>query len=309
MKVTAFLLILGMLAITGPASASSEREAFLELARKGWVYELRSASRRRTPDIPPIEINGRNMAGSALCIVGEQPHPRTLQVLQTFSVLMREVFGKPMPIRYAGPDIRYCGTGRSVHLRLYSGARPNQEYNDDIVALDQRYGLGFGRGRMHMVRSPAQAQTIFGARGQVTHLLVKQPGSAPLTPVQQRFFASILIEELYQSFTFGMDILHFDSSVGFVSKLEETPMNLRQLDWDSPGFMTAMLDMNPSGLCRFDVFMLHALAAAPVTETNSDAFLDYIDSEFDALLLRTDATLLRMKESGILDIGCHASRD
>ena len=105
-----------------------------------------------------------------------------------------------------------------------------------------------------------------------------------LTPLEQRFFASILIEELYQSFTFGMDILHFNRHQAFTSKLEEFPVDLRHLPWDSPMFMEGLLRSNPAGLCRFDVFMMHALARAPVERTNTDAFLRFIEAQFDDLL-------------------------
>lgn len=299
-----FRLVLWVLVLAAlPAQAEVGRAPFLELAKKGWVYELRTARWARDADAPPARINGRDLAGSALCLVGESPHPQTLLVLDSFRALMHEVFGKPLPMRVAGDDLSACGTGRTVYLRLYSGDRPQRAFDDDLRIMDRAFGLGLG-GHWPQIVSPGQAQTFFGTRGQPTHLLVKQPGRPSPSQLERRFFASILIEELYQSFTFGMDVPHFDRRVAFVSKLEEYPVNLRHLQWDSAAFMTGLLRSNPGRLCRFDVFMLHALARAPVEQTNSSEFLHFIDARYDDLMRRTEKTVSRAAYSPILNTTC-----
>lgn len=285
-----------------------DRAAFLALAKKGWVYELRTAMWKRDPLIPPIVINGRDLAGAALCVVGEAPHPRTRAVLDTFRALMADIFGKPLPLRYAGAGLEFCGTGRTVYIRLYSDRPPHVAFNADLRRMDEVFEFGLPRGREQVVMSPAQAQTFFGRRGRATHVMVKQPAPGDTTDLEAAFYASIMIEELYQTFTFGMDILHFDPTAAFVSKLEEFPINLRHLPWGSARYMQALLTSNPTGLCRFDVFMLHALAEAPVERTNSDAFLDYIGGDFERLESETNVTLANPDYAPILDLACNVTQ-
>lgn len=293
------------LLFAGTARAAADRVTFLDLARKGWVYELRSAIWGRDPASVEMHINSRELSGAALCVVGEPPHPQTREVLDAFAALMSDVFGKPIPMRFAGPDLDGCGTGRTMYLRLYSGQVPLGAFNRDLRRLDDVYGIGLPRDRQEYVLSPAQAATFFGSRGQATHLIVKQPpeGRSP-TPLASRFYSSILIEELYQAFTFGMDILHFDRHLAFVSKLQEFPVNLRHVPWDSPAFMEGLLRSNPSGLCEFDLFMLHALADAPFENTNTPDFIDFIDAHFDDLLARADRTAAREDLAQIMDSRC-----
>ncbi len=285
-------------------STPDERGAFIALAKKGWVYELRTAMWKHDPLVPPIVINGRDLSGASLCVVGEKPHPRTSAVLDTFRALMADVFGKPLPLRYAGPGIAQCGTGRIVYIRLYSDRPPHVDFNTDLRHMDRVYAFGLPKGRDQAVLSPAQAQTFFGRHGRATHVLVKQPAPGRTTPLEDTFYASILIEELYQTFTFGMDILHFDRNETFLSKLEEFPVNLRNLPWGSAGYMEGLLQSNPSGLCRFDVFMLHALAEAPVERTNSDEFLDFISADFDNIEAETTKMMSNPDYAEILDAGC-----
>lgn len=304
----AFLFSILVFLIHAPTvQASQDRTLFLDLARKGWVYQLRSAMLRPDPDRPPVLINGKTMAGSALCIVGEIPHPQTKVVIDAFRELVAEIYEKPMPVRFAGKDLVQCGTGRLIFLRLYSGLIPHKAFNDDLRRMDSVYGIGLPKDRDQFILSPAQAQTFFGRNGRATHLLVRQPVQSIPTPLETQFFTSILIEELYQSFTFGMDILQFNRHEVFASKLEEFPVNLRHLPWDSPMFMEGLLKSNPAGLCRFDVFMMHAVARAPVEQTNSDAFLDFIDTEFDDLLARAEHTLAMPAFAPLLDRVCGVS--
>ena len=296
------LLICATTAVAAPQG--EDRAAFIALAKKGWVYQLRTAMWRHDPLVPPIVINGRTLSGAAICVVGERPHARTRAVLDTFRALMADVFEKPLPLRYAGSDLGLCGTGRSVYIRLYSGRPPHVAFNDDLRRMDKVYAFGLPKGREQFIMSPAQAQTFFGRRGRATHVLVKQPAPGEVTPLEADFYASILIEELYQTFTFGMDILHFDRDAAFVSKLEEYPANLRHLPWESDRYMQGLLQSNPKGLCRFDVFMLHALAGSSVENTNSEAFLAYISEDFDRIEAKTARTLGNPLFAPILDAAC-----
>ncbi|WP_299846705.1 hypothetical protein [uncultured Roseovarius sp.] len=305
-KILRCAIVFLLIAASG-AQAHADRDQFLELARKGWVYQLRSAMTRPGVTPPVIRINSQDMAGAALCIVGEPPHPQTRRVLDAFSGLVAEIFNKPMPMRFGGTDLAACGTGRIVYLRLYSGLIPHRAFNNDLRRIDRVFDIGLPHDREQFILSPAQAQTFFGRNGRATHLLVKQPLLVPLSQLEQRFFASILIEELYQSFTFGIDILHFDRNSAFVSKLEEFPINLRHIPWDSPIFMQGLLQSNPAGLCRFDVFMLHALALAPVEQTNTEAFLQFIEGRFDDLMLRAEGTIAQADHAPILDQHCRTS--
>ncbi|MGY9048937.1 hypothetical protein P775_03975 [Puniceibacterium antarcticum] len=304
------LLTLVCFGLAQPAAAApQERDAFMALAKKGWVYELRSAMWRHDPLIPPIVINGRDMAGAALCLVGERPHPQTRVVIDSFRALMAEIFGKGLPLRYAGEDGAACGTGRVVTVRLYSDRPPQGAFNADLRRMDEVFQFGLPKGRDQVVMSPAQAQTFFGRNGRATHVMVKQPAPGETTDLETAFYASILIEELYQSFTFGMDILHFDPDTAFLSKLEEYPVNLRTLPWGSARYMEGLLTSNPYGLCRFDVFMLHALAEAPVVQTNSEEFLDYIATDFERLEAETNVTLTHAAYAPILDKDCGVAEE
>ncbi len=293
--------------IAASAGAASERATFLDLARRGWVYELRSAMWGRDPASIEMHINGHVLSGASICVVGEKPHQATETVLREFTGLTARVFGKPTPIRHGGVDLDGCGTGRTIYLRLYSREVPLAAFGSDLARLDRVFGLGLARSRRQYVVSPGQAATFFGRRGQATHLIVRQPvAGRDLSPLEGRFYASILVEELYQAYTFGMDILQLDRRLAFVSKLQEFPVNLRHVPWDSPAFMEGLLRSTPSGLCRFDLFMLHAIAAAPVENTNTPEFLAYIDAHFDDLLARADATAAAPGFAGILDPGCVA---
>lgn len=292
----------------GPIRAEPDRDSFLDLARKGWGYELRTTMLGRDMSIP-VRINGQDLAGAAICIVGEEPRPQTLEVLNEFRALLTEVYDKPLPMRFAGPTARLCGTGRTVILRLYSHRPPNEALTDDLLWMNETLQLGLPRNRVYMATSPAMAQTFFGRRGQGTHVMVKQPPHDKATPLETAFYRSILIEELFQSFTFGMDILHLDRDAAFRSKLEEFPVNLMNLPWDSRQFMQGLLESNPSGLCQFDVFMLLAVARAPVEQTTDPVFMDYIDEHYDALLSETRGILADGRFAEIRDTDCGARGD
>lgn len=283
--------------------ATADRTVYLDLARRGWSYELRTTMVGRDLSIP-VHIHGRDLAGASLCIVGERPHQASLDILNAFRALARHVFGKPLTMRYAGRDASGCGSGRVVVLRLYSGHPPNRALSADLRWMNHVYQLGLPKARFYAATSPAMAQTFFGRRGQGTHIMVKQPGLDRPGRLERAFYKSILIEELFQSFTFGMDILLFDRASAFQSKLQETPLNLQRLSWESQAFMRALLRSNPAGLCAFDVFMMHAVAEAPVDQTIDPGFIDYIDREYDALFDRAAATMTDARFAPILATTC-----
>ncbi len=296
-----FLTFMALILAAGRALA--DKADYLDLARRGWSYELRGAS-----GSVPVRISGRTLRGSAICIVGESPRPPTAQVIDIFRDLARSIFGAPLPMRYAGASARRCGTGRNVVLRLYSGAPPNGALSDDLHWLSDVHELGLKPGRPYAATTPAQAQTFFGRRGQATHLMVQQPATDAPDALEAAFFRSILIEELFQSFSFGVDVLHINHEAAFVSKIEEFPINLTRLRWESPAFMRALLEANPSGLCEFDVLMLQAVALAPVDQTNDPAFITFIDTHFDDLLARARMITRNPAFAPIIDQDCTVGR-
>jgi hypothetical protein len=295
------LSTLFLLLTTGASLA--DRAAFVALARQGWSYELRTTMIGRDLSIP-VHINGRDLAGASLCIVGEPPQDASLAVLDSFRALVHRAYGKPMTMRYAGEDAALCGSGRTVILRLYSGFPPNRALADDLRWMDDLYQLGLRRHGNFAATSPAMAQTFFGRAGQGTHIMVQQPQVRPRDALEATFYRSILIEELFQSFTFGMDILIFDRQPAFLSKLQEVPTNLYRLAWDTPAFMRALVRTNPPGLCTFDIFMMHAVAEAPVDQTTEPAFIDFIDANYDTLLALAEETMVDPALASILEPDC-----
>ncbi len=284
-------------------TAQADKGTYLDLARRGWNYELRVTMVGRDMAIP-VHINRRDLAGASLCLVGERPHRQSVAVIDAFRTLLKHSFGYPAPMRYAGPTARDCGSGRTVILRLYSGHPPNQALSSDLQWLNEVHQLGLPSGRTYIASSPGMAQIFFGRRGQGTHIMVKQPAHAHPDMLEAAFYKSILIEELFQSFTFGMDILLYDRRAGFLSKLQETPVNMQRLPWESHAFMHALLTSNPGGLCAFDVFMMHAVGRAPVDQTVDPGFIDYIDAQYDQLRALTDETLVDPRFAGLMDGGC-----
>ena len=73
--------------------------------------------------------------------------------------------------------------------------------------------------------------------------------------------------------------------------------------------MEALVRSNPRGLCPFDVFMLHAVADAPVQQTNEDAFLDFIDARYDDLWQRAERVVADGRFQAILDPECRGPFD
>jgi len=294
-----------LLLFAGQAFGQSTSARFVALAEDGWGYELRNTMVGRNMAIP-VRINGRSFAGASLCIVGEAPTAATEVVLQAFRHLIAQTYGKPLTMRYAGESSRYCGVGRVVVLRLYTGHPPNHALSDDLNRMNSQYRLGLPPGRFYAAMSPAMAQTFFGHVGPATHIMVAQSGGR-LTPLETRYYKSILLEELYQAFTFGMDVIVFSRDEPFMSKLQELPVNLRRMAWGSPRFMQALLQSNPNRLCPFDVFMLHAVAQSPVEQTNDPDFIAFIRKNFAQLEARAAETLNDPLLAGILDQTCSSS--
>ena len=298
-----FAALIWILAVGAAGSVAADRAEYLELARRGWSYELRTTMVGRDLSIP-VHIHGRDLAGASLCLVGEPPHPASLAIIDTFRALARRTFGKPITMRYAGPSASACGSGRTVILRLYSGHPPNRALSADLHWMSRIYDLGLPPRADFSATSPAMAQTFFGRRGQATHIMVKQPALPQLGALEQTFYKSILIEELFQSFTFGMDILLYDRTAAFHSKLQETPINLRRLSWESRAFMRGLVHSNPTGLCAFDVFMMHAVAETPVDQTIEPGFIDYIEQNYEYLSARAAHTLADPLLAPIFDLDC-----
>lgn len=305
MRCLGFILAL-VLGLTGsPATATTEpgRSSVLNLARQGWVYTLRSSMMRRPGGTAMPVISARSLRGARLCLLGEDPHPVTREVLNRFSELMERTSGVPLQIDDA-IDPEDCN-GQRVVLRLFSRRSPHQEYNEDLNRLDRSFAIGLPRRRRHLVASPAQAQTFFGRRGQATHILIMQPmADRDLTEVARLFYTSILIEELYQAFTFGMDVILFDRETPPMSKLQESPVSLRGLPWRSDAFMRGLLSSNPTGLCAFDILMLHALGESNLERTNSDALLRYLNDNYGRLSEAMRETVAMSDFAPLLDPAC-----
>lgn len=297
------VLTLLCLVMVSPIHAATQKDTYLDIARKGWSYELRTTMIGRDMSIP-VHINGRDLAGASICMVGERPNPQSLTVINAFRKLVGHVYGKPVPMRFAGPSARRCGAGRTIVLRLYSGPPPNRALSEDLNWMNQTYQFGLPQDRFYTASSPAMAQTFFGRRGQATHIMVQQTALPEGDRLDDAFFRSILIEELYQSFTFGMDILKFNREGPFFSKLQEVPLNLHSLTWGSRAFKRALLGSNPPGLCEFDVFMMHAVAQSPVDETTRPVFIHYIEENFDTLVEMTQATIRDTDYDVIRDPNC-----
>ena len=303
-RTLALLLVLAFVALPVVPAMAGERDEWLELARRGWNYRLREPPLGRDMAIP-VRISPQVLAGSALCLVGDPPGRHTLEVLHSFRALMAETFGKRLPMRYAGKTAQACGSGRVVLLRLYSGQPPNRSLTADLAWLDMAYGLGLPQGRRYSAMSPAVAQAFFGRRGLAVHIMVQQsPPGREMDILGAAFFRSILIEELYQAFTFGADILVANQETVIRSKLQELPMRMGLLGWDSAAFMQTLLTVTPGALCRFDVFMLHAVAMAPVEQTTDPGLLDYIEANFDELQSMAAQTLGDRRFGLVIDPAC-----
>lgn len=285
-----------------PAPIVAQEAAWLDMARRGWSYELRETMVGRDLSIP-VRISGRALARSDICLVGEAPRPETRAILDAFTALLGHVHGHT-PRLIAVDMAQDCPETVQVLLRLRSGSAPETGMSRDVAWMEARFGLGLPPRHDWTATAPAMAQTFFGRRGAATHILVEQAAGAG-DAADALYFRSILIEELFQAFTFGMDILHIDARVPYLSKLEERPLRMvRRPQPDTPDYRRALLGTNPPALCPFDILMLHAVAEAPVAETNGPDFLAYIEASFAGLLARAEATMQDARFAPLLDPAC-----
>lgn len=292
-----------------PAGAGPTKPDYLTVARRGWVFAMRSSSGRRARDLPPIRFDGKATATGPICVFGAPPTAATTAVLTAFEALLAEVFGRRDPIVRPGDGatgIEECGDDGLIHLRLYAAHPPVADYNRDLRYLDEAFGIGLPRDVRRRVAAPAQAASFFARRGEVAHVLVRQARTDAQSPLEAAFHRSILIEELFQVISHGIDVMSFDRTAPLVSKLQERPVYLRRLSWRSEAYMRGLLDSNPAALCGFDVLMLHALARTRLTNSNSEAFLSFVEHRFDELAVRARRTMEDERFAILLDPACAA---
>ncbi|MDW4498650.1 hypothetical protein R5H30_11705 [Sulfitobacter sp. D35] len=281
-----------------------DRSDYLNLARSGWVFEFNTRRMRRPADLPPIRFDSAEVATGEICLFGDPPKALSRQIIHSFTELLREVYERRLAVTFAGREIENCPPHQRVYIRLYSGAPPYARLNADLRLLDREFDIRFPPNWNEPVRSPAQANGFFGRRGASAHLLISQPPTDEMSDLQRDYYTSILVEELFQVVSFGADILKADRESPFLSKLQEAPVNLRYVPWNSERYMTGLLRSNPKGLCGFDVFMLHALAAADLESANSAELLDFIETHFDDLRARTERTLRHAAYAPMIDSSC-----
>ncbi len=297
-------LIVLLMAMPVAAAQFPTREEFLNLARQGWVFEMRSNVRRRDHTMPAVRTNSRAMVAGSICLYGEPVHPHLMDVFTTFRNLINAVYGQVGTLQFGQKEAPSCAGTPRIFVRFYSGRPPHRAFNADLRHVDEVYDIDLPQDRDQPILGPAQAATFFGREGTASHLLINQPGDAPLTQLQRQYYRTLLIEELFHAFTFGMDILKFDRKTAFRSKLQEHPVNLRYLAWDSPKFMRGLLASNPKGLCAFDIFMMHALANTALDSVNTQEFLRFISAHFDRLEGLTRATLADARFNLLMDNRC-----
>jgi hypothetical protein len=290
-----------------PAPIVAQEAEWLDMARRGWSYELRETMVGRDLSIP-VQISGRALARSDICVVGEAPRPETRAILDAFTALLGHVHAHT-PRLIAADGAQDCPETAQVLLRLRSGTGPETGITRDIAWMEARFALGLPPRHDWTATAPAMVQTFFGRRGAVTHILVEQAAGAG-NATDARYFRSILIEEMFQAFTFGMDILHLDARTPYLSKLEERPLRMvRRPLPGTPEYRRALLASNPPALCPFDILMLHAVAEAPVTETNGPDFVAFIKAEFADLRARAEATMQDARFAPLLDPACRPVAD
>ena len=195
--------------IAAQVHAAPLREDFLDLARKGWVFEFRSTVLRRSSQMPAIRINSREIVAGSVCLIGATPNRQSEEVLTAFTALLASIYGARSDFVRRSGALVDCGLRHRVYIRLFEGRPPIGAFNRDLRMLDAAFGIGLPEGREQRVLSPAQAVTYFGQRGVVAHAMIKQYRGSP-GDLEAAFYRSILIEELFQVFSFGMDILKFE---------------------------------------------------------------------------------------------------
>lgn len=299
---------LALAATLGVSPARADLKAdYLELVERGWNYAFRGSARGHADDLSPGYVLAGAMAPRAICLIGEAPHPVMAETLAQFRHLLRRIFGTAGPVFPGRRTIGDCEAGETIFIRFYSRPVPNELFNADIDALNDRFDLGLsGRQRLNIL-SPAQAVTMFGRAGQITHLSLLEPVFLRISELERDFYRSMLIEELYQSYSFGIDVFKTEHDGPLLSKLQETPVNLRLLEWTSAEYMAGLLQSNPRGLCHFDAMMLHALAAYPGNSAANIPLAVFVERDFDALYEDARATAARAEFSELFDPDCRTA--
>jgi len=285
-----------------PSFAVTKSEAIL-LAERGWKYQYRGTFRRHVPDLQASHLLAKTMPNRDICVVGDTPHPQTLQTLAAFRTLIGSVFGDLGGLDTAAVRVADCPTSASVFIRLYSRRLPDHAFNQDLQDLNVKFGIGM-TDHPQSILSPAQAVTFFGKSGQVTHIAMLQPHRPKLAPWQEQFYRSILIEELFQTYSFGIDVFKAERGGPYASKLQESFTDLRRLRWTSRKYMEGLLASNPSGLCEFDAMMLHAVQAVPSSTDTSTGFIEFLADNFEQLITAARSTILSPDMEGLFDPAC-----
>lgn len=285
-----------------PAKAVTKSE-FIALAERGWKYEYRGSFRRGVSKLPASHLLAKTMAKRDVCLLGEEPHPLINDTMEEFRTLLRDIYGDIGQLVSGVPTVIDCPETSSVFIRLYTRRLPNLVFNRDLQDLNVKFAIGM-TGQSQSILSPAQAVTFFGKKGKATHIILLQPQLRPMSPLQIRFYRSLLIEELYQTYSFGIDIFKAKPGGPFMSKLQEGFVNLQGRRWTSKDYMKGLLSSNPDGLCEFDAMMLHAIGAVPETVESSTGFIDYISENFEQLLLAAQNTIGQADISKMFDPGC-----
>jgi hypothetical protein len=304
----AFALLAASLAPAALAHPPT-RDDYTSLVRLGWGYELRGSFRRRAAaGIGPVTEAARALSRSGLCVIGEQPHALAAATVESFAELLEIVFGPPEGAEAVtlaeGPD--GCGAVRR-YLRLHSRPGAGDAMRRDLITLDAMHGLDLPRGWQARLVSPGQAVTLFGPAGPVSHVLVRQPPpGAAASRTELALLRSILLEELFQSVSFGLDVPRFDPRVPALSKIEERPVRIGRRGWETPEVMAELLRATPRALCGFDVFILHALAEAGDGAQTPADLPSVVESRFDSLLAAAARTLALPAVAVLLDPACTA---
>ena len=292
-----------MMMLAVGSEAAPNKADYMTLAKRGWSYEYRGSIRRQVPDIPASHVLARTMAKRDICLLGSVPHPLTNEILAGFRGLLGQIFGDVGSVFDAVDTLTDCPTSATVFVRIYDRSLPFLEYNRDLQDLNSRFEIGMSD-QTQQILSPAQAVTFFGKKGQATHITLMQPKRHRTTPLERRFFRSIMIEELYQSYSFGIDVFKVGRGGPYDSKLQESFVNLQGLSWLSESYMEGLLSSNPLGLCDFDLLMLHALAEVDENLTESNDFVQYLDNNFERLVTTAQEFAHRSHAAALMDPGC-----
>ncbi len=298
-----FLTIILLLLASVLPAASADKAELIALAERGWKYEYRGSFRRGLPKLPASHLLAKTMAKRDVCLLGEEPHPLIDEIITDFRVLLGGIYGEIGQLGTRAPTVLDCPETASVFIRLYTRRLPDIAFNRDLQDLNVKFAIGM-TGQAQAILSPAQAVTFFGKKGKATHIILLQPHRLKMSPLQIRFYRSLLIEELYQTYSFGIDIFKAEPGGPFMSKLQEGFVNLQGQRWLSKTYMEGLLSSNPDGLCAFDAMMLHAIGAVPETVDTSAGFIDYVSENFEQLREAAQNTFEGEETSGLFDPEC-----